>query len=366
MAVRQLDSGLWQAEWNDRHPNGTRWRRFASYKHKRDAELREMEGIIEAKRRVQNDRPELRRIDEMVEYFRSLSRYTRLEEVTKIRYEQLIKHFTKWCDSNDLVFLQQWDRDVARRYESFVYSKFSGKGVNHNIALIKALFAEELLRARPAIHENPLILVRPKKIPRKEIRIFEAEEIELILKESYEPHRHIWNTLLYTGMRSGEWRNFPPHHVITVNGNTALRIDEWRGWKPKSFKSRRIIPNIAEPVQEAVEYFGTINAGQPYLFSGPHPRYKQYLVEMFNSVRNRVRRKHHVSLEGTHVHCFRYTFGSTLLQLGTPIEVVSDLLGHEEVSTTTNIYARLAPHNLHAGMERLKAITTASPSVRAS
>lgn len=43
------------------------------------------------------------------------------------------------------------------------------------------------------------------------------------------------------------------------------------------------------------------------------------------------------------VHSLRYTFATRLLEEGESLKVVSDLLGHEDISTTGKIYSHVHP-----------------------
>lgn len=59
------------------------------------------------------------------------------------------------------------------------------------------------------------------------------------------------------------------------------------------------------------------------------------------------------------IHSLRHTFASWLVQAGTPMKVVQQLLGHSS-ARSTEIYAHLIPANLTDGMGKLSAILSAS------
>jgi site-specific recombinase XerD len=51
-------------------------------------------------------------------------------------------------------------------------------------------------------------------------------------------------------------------------------------------------------------------------------------------------------------HWFRHTYATRMLRAGTPVEVVSTLLGHASVTTTLNIYGHLTVEDARAVLER--------------
>ena len=52
-------------------------------------------------------------------------------------------------------------------------------------------------------------------------------------------------------------------------------------------------------------------------------------------------------------HSLRHTFVSMLLAKGVDIKIISELIGHEKVSTTYNIYAHLMPNQKEEAIKAL-------------
>ena len=52
-------------------------------------------------------------------------------------------------------------------------------------------------------------------------------------------------------------------------------------------------------------------------------------------------------------YCLRHTFATDCARAGVPLETVRWLLGHEDISTTANIYQHRDSTTLHSGMALL-------------
>jgi integrase/recombinase XerD len=51
-------------------------------------------------------------------------------------------------------------------------------------------------------------------------------------------------------------------------------------------------------------------------------------------------------------HWYRHTYATRLLRAGTPVEVVSKLLGHASITTTLNVYGHLSIEDARIVLER--------------
>ena len=56
-------------------------------------------------------------------------------------------------------------------------------------------------------------------------------------------------------------------------------------------------------------------------------------------------------------HWFRHTYATRLLRAGTPIEVISNLLGHASVATTINVYGHLNVEDARKALEKAGLLT---------
>lgn len=224
------------------------------------------------------------------------------------------------------------------------------------------------------IAKNPMAFVnlpsKDKVRAKKDIQIFSKEEVKLILQQSKKTYSNgkpvyyygdIIIILLYTGMRIGEclglrWRDVDfANNTVRIDNTIAMVTNRDGGDKrtvitdtsPKTKKAVRTVP-LSNVVKRAFLSFKSISN---------YKDEEDYIVVSRNgnlaSARN-IRRTLDSILEGCGLKCkdvpcgyglhsLRHTFVSILLSKGVNIKVISELIGHEKVSTTYNIYAHLMP-----------------------
>lgn len=163
--------------------------------------------------------------------------------------------------------------------------------------------------------------------------------------------------ILYTGMRIGEayaltW-NDVDFDKKTININKSkehIKIDGKYVWKVdtvKREKSNRIIP-MADRAREALLYIKSLSpnakgADEIFLTANGIPPSQSTLTRSLHYILDRAG----IESKGFGLHDLRHSFGSMLLQKGweqekpVDIKVISDLLGHEKVSTTYDIYMHI-------------------------
>jgi integrase len=60
--------------------------------------------------------------------------------------------------------------------------------------------------------------------------------------------------------------------------------------------------------------------------------------------------------EGTHFHCLRHTAATILISRGLSPKLVSQMLGHSDISITLRVYAHVTPHEQQAAMDIMEQI----------
>lgn len=174
-------------------------------------------------------------------------------------------------------------------------------------------------------------------------------------------------TLLYTGMRPGEaaalnWADVDFEHG-EIHIHAALESGSGRVKGPKTKAGVRDIPIHAAllPRLQAAR-------GKPFdpVFPSPqghrlnsNSQYRLWKtfrramdIEMGAEVyRNKVVKS--VIADDLTPYCLRHTFATDCARAGVPLETVRWFLGHEDISTTANIYQHRDATALRAGMDLL-------------
>lgn len=165
--------------------------------------------------------------------------------------------------------------------------------------------------------------------------------------------------ILYTGMRIGEayaltWEDIDFNKdIITIN-KTMERIkmnDKWI-WHVDTVKrksSNRIIP-LSAKAKESLLYLKGIEPGNTakstdhiFVTKNNIPPSQSAVTRTLHAVLDRAG----IESRGFGLHDLRHSFGSMLLQKGwqeekpVDIKVISEILGHKDVSTTYNIYMHI-------------------------
>ena len=162
--------------------------------------------------------------------------------------------------------------------------------------------------------------------------------------------------ILYTGMRIGEayaltWNDvdFERNTINIDKSMERIKINEKYQWvtdTPKKHASIRVIP-IAKTTKEQLLYLKSINPGKSakgtdniFVTENNIPPSQSTLTRTLKAILTRAE----INPNGFGLHDLRHSFGSMLLQKGweenkpVDIKVISEILGHDDVSTTYNIY----------------------------
>lgn len=165
--------------------------------------------------------------------------------------------------------------------------------------------------------------------------------------------------VLYTGLRIGEayaltWEDVDfEHDIIRINKTKErIKIDgkyQWIVDTPKRTASIRTIP-IAAKAKQQLLYLKTIEPGinakqtdNIFVTESNIPPSQSALTRTLKAILTRAE----INPNGFGLHDLRHSFGSMLLQKGwetnqpVDIKVISEILGHEDVSTTYNTYLHI-------------------------
>lgn len=236
----------------------------------------------------------------------------------------------------------------------------------------------ELGVQRGEILKNP---VKGVKLPsskvkeRKEITAYTPEEIAVIVEEAKRTYKngapvyrygYLIVLILNTGMREGEplylkWKDVDlEKHRIYIHGNVVEvknREDDAKSkYKiieqdtPKTDKSTRYIP-LNDNAVDALEHLRSIVrdrdrviATKNHTITSPRKVYKTMEC---------ILKKCGIIDKENLVHALRHTFATTLIRNGVDIKAVSEILGHEDVSTTLNTYHHVIEQQKHSAVMTL-------------
>ncbi len=215
---------------------------------------------------------------------------------------------------------------------------------------------------RDYIRKNPCIGIKlPKQIQRakSDIEFFSDEEVNIISQSAisrYKTGRYKYKhgyaiiILLNTGLRVGEllalkWDNVDfvnkQIYVAETRGQIIDRSDSEQKYimadrSTKTQSSCRYVP-INAKTAEALLYFKGLGYNNPYVMANSDSNVITYR-NLFRVLSNilELNKINHGSL-----HTLRHTFATRLFRNNVDIKVISELLGHSDVSITYNIYTHV-------------------------
>jgi integrase len=201
---------------------------------------------------------------------------------------------------------------------------------------------------KPFLHHISKGKPRPRraiglKAPRKHPRVLTAAEVQAILDACERLRDRLLFAVLYdTGMRIGEVLGLRHEDVAAAEREvTVLPRSNDNGARSKS-RTARTIPVSAELVRLYADYlhaeYGDLDSDYVFvnLWGRPHGHPLAYPA-VYDLVR-RLRRRTGIDFDP---HWWRHTAATRLLRDGVPIEVVSMLLGHADITTTLVVYGHL-------------------------
>ncbi|MCH7974773.1 MAG: tyrosine-type recombinase/integrase [Bacteroidetes bacterium] len=234
----------------------------------------------------------------------------------------------------------------SRQVDKFITSinSYSTSSAGLYYRTLKAAFSKAVVWEY--IQENPFKKIKaPKQV--KSLPIFiNKEDFQTILDHTkHQFLKDIFITGFYSGMRLGElvnmnwsWIDFNQNLITVKNSN---------GFTTKS-KEERVIP-IHQKVKEVLTNRYSTNGKSAFIF---YRNSGTKLNEDFVSKQFKKAVRQAVLSDDIHFHTLRHSFASNLVQSGSSLYIVKELLGHQDFQTT-QIYSHLQRDNLSQAVNLL-------------
>ncbi|MDR4171175.1 site-specific integrase [Bacillus nitratireducens] len=235
-------------------------------------------------------------------------------------------------------------------------------GLNSGIANNTILFQHRVLRAalnlavkQNIISRNPATLAVIPKTEKSSIQTWTEAEVKQFLLHSQESRYHIGYLLaITTGMRLGEvlglrWQDVDfNNHTVTIN--QTLGHDNKIKTSAKNNSSKRTIPIPLEVIEELKRRKLQINKDKLRIGPAYHDLDlitcnnlgKVTTRSTFTSHFNKV--IENAGIKKIKFHDTRHTHATLLLKQGVHPKVVSERLGHSDISLTLRIYSHVLPN----------------------
>lgn len=255
-------------------------------------------------------------------------RRNRYSEATIKTYRESLQQFLKFCGSIALSELANADLERFNT-EYIIANKLSASYQNQVINAVK-LFAKVQLNQ----HLDPEIIRRPrtsKPLP----NVLSKEEVKAILEAPRNLKHRMMLSLIYAcGLRRSELIQLKPSDILSNRG--LVHIKQAKG------KKDRVVPISEKLIIQLRDYYKLFRP-QVWLFEGqvPGERYSETSLQL---VLKQALHKSKITKPVT-LHWLRHSFATHLLEQGTDLRYIQEILGHSS-SRTTEIYTHVSNHSI--------------------
>lgn len=251
---------------------------------------------------------------------------------TRRAYMGHLRRFFEWCGGGT----PQLPDDPAEHGQAYILELIQQRGISRSYQnqVVSALrFMCESVLGEPKL---ALKIPRPRK-ERHLPAVLSSGEVARMLKKTRNPkHRAILMLLYSAGLRVGEVVRLEPQDLDLERG--LLRVHRGKGRKDR-------YTLLARRAAEAVRIYQGAYPTDRWLF--PSDRPGRHLTT--RSVQRVVRNAAIAAGVEKHVtaHTLRHSFATHLLEKGTNLRIIQELLGHQS-ARTTQAYTHVARSSLEA------------------
>jgi site-specific recombinase XerD len=211
---------------------------------------------------------------------------------------------------------------------------------------------------RPFLHHVSKGRPQPRRtigltVPRKLPRVLTADETQAILDACERLRDRFLFALLWdSGIRIGEALGLRHSDIAAAEREVTIvsRVND-NGARTKS-REPRSIPVSTDLVRLYADYlhdeYGELDSDYVFVNLWAQPLGRPLTYPAVYDLVRRLRRRTGIEFDP---HWYRHTAATRMLRDGVPIEVVSKLLGHADITTTVNVYGHLTAADARKALE---------------
>lgn len=238
-----------------------------------------------------------------------------------------IKHFLNFCSENQH---EGVDPDLRKYLLKLIEEENTSHSfVSQAVSAVKFLY-REVLKEPEIIAKLP----RPKRERKLPDVLSQQEVVSFIEKIDNLKHRAIFLLVYSAGLRVGEVVRLKPEDIDSDRGLIHVRQGKGR-------KDRYTI--LSQTTLEVLRDYFKVYKPVKWLFPGAHPGChitERAVQKVFEQTCKKAGIKKDVS-----VHSLRHSFATHLLEGGTDLRYIQELLGHVS-SKTTEIYTHVSERDI--------------------
>jgi integrase/recombinase XerD len=263
-----------------------------------------------------------------VKQFRVWMEHKRYSTSTVKTYADAISGFLSFIQPKPAS--EAGNEDMVRYVHEYIIANHYSFAMQNQAVNAMKLFYREIIRARIDIER----LERPRR-EHKLPNVLSKDEVKAILDALSNPKHKAMLSLIYAcGLRRSELLNLKPQDVASKRG--LLIIRQGKGRKD------RVAP-LPERIVEMLRDYYKGYRPKVWLFEGQKPG-TQYSPTSLQEVLKTAVEKAGVKRSAT-LHWLRHSYATHLLENGTDLRYIQELLGHKN-SKTTEIYTHVTDNSI--------------------
>ncbi len=267
-------------------------------------------------------------IEGLISIYKNHLTAKRYSESTVKSYEEALRTFLRFTHEKAISDISNLDI-IKFNNEYILKNNFSESFQNQVINSIKLFFQ--------VVH-NKKIDVDAIERPRREKKlpnVLSKEEVKLLLGSLTNTKHKTMLSLIYScGLRSGELLKLKPQHIDS--NRNILIVYQSKG------KKDRIVPLSNKTIEMLRSYY-TAYKPSVYLFEGEFkgsPYHERSLQKVIKNATLKAKINKPVTL-----HWLRHSYATHLLEAGTDLRYIQEILGHSS-SRTTEIYTHVSTKSI--------------------
>ncbi len=265
-----------------------------------------------------------------LETFKKYMQQLRYSPQTVENYLSCLKQFFNYCSPAD--HTQVSEKDVERfNHEVIITGCLSSSYQRSMLSAIKLFYSH---------YSGHKMRIDKLERPRNEHRLPEVlskEEVQRIIKATNNPKHKALLSLVYScGLRIGEALNLRLKDLDKKR--KVIRIEQAKG------KKDRYVPYSEKLMTVLREYYQTWDPKpKDYLFEGQYG--EKYTSQSAGKVLREAVKKCRIK-KRVYLHILRHSFATHLLEAGTDVRYIQEILGHNNIKTTM-IYTHVSSKKLN-------------------
>ncbi len=265
---------------------------------------------------------------EQIEKFKQILRSKRYSDNTVTTYSEALKSFLVFYREKAVAEITNEDVIVYNN-EHILKNNLSASYQNQIVNAIKLFF--QTIRETKMIVDKIHRPKNAKTLP----NVLSKEEVKLILNAHSNIKHKMMLSLIYScGLRCGELLALRPVHIDSKRNLVLLKNGKG--------KKDRIVP-LSPKILEMLREYYVLFKPTTYLFEGANPG-EPYSEKSLQSVLKQALKKVGIT-KPVSLHWLRHSFATHLLESGTDLRYIQELLGHQS-SKTTEIYTHVSTKSI--------------------